>query len=1295
VGGGTYNYGQVNIVKGGTLKFVEATNTLNMRIEFWANSILVENEGSLIAGGAPPATPFGTFGGVLTIHLYGRDQGVGGVGITCKSNNSAIDPPCGIPDEIWKSNETPVDPCVKSPLPGGVSDCFYRYGSPPFDDGKDANGNKGHFGYKVLAVSYGGTLQLFGNKGAVYGASLEPKDSGMSWVRLMGTILGTIPSTVTDLTVASPVNWKAGDHIVVTTTDYLPNHSEELVICEIKGNTISFDAAINAPNPCPPKPGGVRQGVEWTHNGEQFSLAELPSRLNITKTAAETRAAVGLLTRSIRIVSEGDAFGVTFPAPPPPSINPVQGYYFGGHTIVRQGFLAFQVQGVEFRQLGEGGRLGHYPVHFHMVRTAPPNTFVTDSSINESMTRWITVHGTQNVTLARNVGYLSIGHGFYLEDAVETKNQFYSNLGIFARAAIANAHQNPRRVPGILASSNDTPGTIKYGSDKDTPAVFWITNGWNDFQGNMAAGAGMCGACYWQVPASIGGHSRNQQWESYASMQKLNAGTSPLMTFDGNYCTSAMTSFQTVGFTLACPGVGIGKRAVPVMNPNAPNSGAPPSECGPTGSNKNWPICPADYYPNTNDGELEKATKCPDTGPCTDSNGAVVDRCDNLDETNCLPTVINNYTTSFNWAQYNFAAIWLRARWHLISNSFISDVQNAGLTLVGGGDYTRASAIRGLWNLALKTVFVGQTQPADKAHAFASVLSPFNADTGLTCDNPGDVSHCISVNNSITLGGFAAFGVSEHLFNIYDGPADQDSNAYLAIKKTDLMGTTTPPTEVYKNVNGIPKSVQLNSPPTPAIPVGNCYIQNAAIAWKQPNGFYYPPTFHSNNLFFKNVDIRHYVIVPQFVPNTYKTAPGQQLRYCTSALDMFGNFSSIDRQTVLTDDDGSLTGYAKTISVNEDPFFKAPIEGLECRSDGATPEGGTARTSPYEYVTTVVYPEDAQNATTPPPPPPLGLPKTCRGGPYKVDPDPDWDSDCTNQNCIGVPLYREYQTGKEHLKAKLPEFIRMAGFNLCQRQTMSINHGHYYVDLTASRATQSMPISDHGCPPCPPPGTFCPVCPSKNIFIGGKTYDFFLVHARPETEQTYQMFVGPGFNQTDVKLIRANIKTSPIVINPEAGAGHESALQATYDGKILTVKLNLSTYAKDFADEAKAQCVPRTVCQPMGSKCVGIPGNTLFANLTQAERDIACGYAGKDVDCPLDPGGPSGKRPGCVGFSVALPAGFVAQDQTTNMGLLPKLARCFPKNDPNWNVTPVLPKPPGLAGACVGAAAPISADFCP
>ena len=74
----------------------------------------------------------------------------------------------------------------------------------------------------------------------------------------------------------------------------------------------------------------------------------------------------------------------------------------------------------------------------------------------------------------------------------------------------------------------------------------------------------------------------------------------------------------------------------------------------------------------------------------------------------------------------------------------------------------------------------------------------------------------------------------------------------------------------------------------------------------------------------------------------------------------------IDRQTVLSDDDGSLTGYVGTTSVSEDPFFKVPVDGVECQSEGSTTEGGTARTSPYDYVTTVVYPDDAQFAKSRP-----------------------------------------------------------------------------------------------------------------------------------------------------------------------------------------------------------------------------------------------------------------------------------------------------------------------------------------
>ena len=80
----------------------------------------------------------------------------------------------------------------------------------------------------------------------------------------------------------------------------------------------------------------------------------------------------------------------------------------------------------------------------------------------------------------------------------------------------------------------------------------------------------------------------------------------------------------------------------------------------------------------------------------------------------------------------------------------------------------------------------------------------------------------MSKDNSFTLGTFTGFAVSQHMFNIYDGPGDEDSNAYLNIKKYNL-GTNSA-SSVYKDVAGIPKTVP-NDEKT--IPV--CYIQNAAI----------------------------------------------------------------------------------------------------------------------------------------------------------------------------------------------------------------------------------------------------------------------------------------------------------------------------------------------------------------------------------------------------------------------------------------------------------------------------------
>jgi hypothetical protein len=106
-----------------------------------------------------------------------------------------------------------------------------------------------------------------------------------------------------------------------------------------------------------------------------------------------------------------------------------------------------------------------------------------------------------------------------------------------------------------------------------------------------------------------------------------------------------------------------------------------------------------------------------------------------------------------------------------------------------------------------------------------------------------------------------------------------------------------------------------------------------------------------------------------------------------------------------------------------------------------------------------------------------------------------------------------------------------------------------------------------------------------------------------------------------------------------------------------TVNLNLSAFQTDYDSARIDHCVPKTFCNWNGSAYVGAANPIIGKDLTPEERNVACSYAGKDIDCPTG---------GCAGFSITLPEGFVANDQTTanNSALVTGLAQCFPKAAP-------------------------------
>ena len=226
---------------------------------------------------------------------------------------------------------------------------------------------------------------MFGKKGSIFdGLTADLLGGDPSSTRLASKIK-TGDKT---FTVSGAVDWEPGDHIVVSPTDYLPGHAEEAIIASATpggDNTTIVISAVVLDD-------GTQKtgGFLWPHNGKAYSIpSDIQGKLKLDRDSVETRAAVGLLTRSIRIVSEGQS--PTDNNPPQPNdkqFPPVPGNYFGGRLMFRQGFKQLQIQGVEFHQLGQGGTIARYPVHFHMSRKVPPDTFVCkDCSISESMTR--------------------------------------------------------------------------------------------------------------------------------------------------------------------------------------------------------------------------------------------------------------------------------------------------------------------------------------------------------------------------------------------------------------------------------------------------------------------------------------------------------------------------------------------------------------------------------------------------------------------------------------------------------------------------------------------------------------------------------------------------------------------------------------------------------------------------------------------------------------------------------------------------------------------------------------------
>src|SRR5687768_7321146 len=194
----------------------------------------------------------------------------------------------------------------------------------------------------------------------------------------------------------------------------------------------------------------------------------------------DERGEVGLLTRNIMIQASPDA----------------EQSFKGGHIMAMVTSKLF-VEGVELNRMGQNLELARYPIHWHLVGEGM-GQYIKNAAIHDTYNRCVTVHGTNNLRVENNVTYNTVGHCFFLEDGIESGNQFVRNLAIQTKC-----HTSKPCVPTNLAAAGevadyDGRNAIRAAgqASKDvllpsdnTVASYWITNPDNTYRDNVAAGS--------------------------------------------------------------------------------------------------------------------------------------------------------------------------------------------------------------------------------------------------------------------------------------------------------------------------------------------------------------------------------------------------------------------------------------------------------------------------------------------------------------------------------------------------------------------------------------------------------------------------------------------------------------------------------------------------------------------------------------------------------------------------------------------------------------------------------------
>lgn len=354
-----------------------------------------------------------------------------------------------------------------------------------------------------LMAAMNGRLQFFGEEKLSFTKLSQTANAGTNQIVVENIIERNFDGT-TSVASDGALNWEVGDQIVIASSsrDYDDEEVRTITAITDLGNgtsRLTLNASLS----------NRHYGVIETYDNGNRSI--------------DMRAEVALLNRNVKVQGlasqdTDSSFGnrAWFN-----SGNTGNNRGVGGHIMVMGTAGQISVEGIQLDLLGQTGTLGRYPIHWHIAGDRSGD-ILRGVSITNSNNRGVTIHGTHNVLIQDVVLHDIHGHGFFMEDAVETGNIYLSNIAYGIHKVGRTGTTSPNLNDPFIVDTHDHVGQnpTRFLSS----AAYWMTNPDNTWIGNISAGSEGTGFWFLFPDSAIGFSAQDPQYNNVRP-DRTNLGT--------------------------------------------------------------------------------------------------------------------------------------------------------------------------------------------------------------------------------------------------------------------------------------------------------------------------------------------------------------------------------------------------------------------------------------------------------------------------------------------------------------------------------------------------------------------------------------------------------------------------------------------------------------------------------------------------------------------------------------------------------------------------------------------------